>query len=80
MRSTVGIPCLQAGEDVKEAFHWEPCFLTGLPTVDEQHHYLVDIINEFGRHLLQPQGASADEVELLLQELERYTTYHFDDE
>jgi len=80
MRSTVGIPCLQAGEDVKEAFDWEPCFLTGLPTVDEQHHYLVDIINEFGRHLLQPQGASADEVELLLQELERYTTYHFDDE
>ncbi len=63
-----------------DAFRWDTCFLTGLPTVDGQHHYLVDIINQFGTHLLLPQGASPDEVERLLQELERYTTYHFDDE
>lgn len=62
------------------AFRWDPCFLTGLPTVDEQHHYLVDIINQFGEHLMQPQGASQDEVERLIDELKRYTIYHFDDE
>lgn len=62
------------------AFRWDPCFLTGLPTVDEQHHYLVDIINQFGEHLMRPQGASQDEVERLIDELKRYTIYHFDDE
>jgi len=63
-----------------EAFRWDPCFLTGLPTVDEQHHYLVDLINQFGEHLMQPEGASPDEIERLIQELKRYTIYHFEDE
>jgi len=63
-----------------EAFRWDSCFLTGLPTVDAQHHYLVDIINQFGDHLTQPQGASPEEIERLLQALEHYTTYHFQDE
>lgn len=31
-----------------EAFRWNPCFVTGLTDVDEQHHRLVDAINRFG--------------------------------
>ncbi|WP_180132637.1 GGDEF domain-containing protein [Rhodoferax sp. BLA1] len=63
-----------------KAFRWDPCFLTGLPTVDEQHHYLIDIINQFGDALMRPQGASAGEIESLFQELRRYTVYHFQEE
>jgi len=63
-----------------KAFRWDPCFLTGLPTVDEQHHYLIDIINQFGDALMRPQGASAGEIEALFQELQRYTVYHFREE
>lgn len=63
-----------------KAFRWDPCFLTGLPTVDEQHHYLVDIINQFGDALIRPQGASHAEIEVLFDELQRYTVYHFQEE
>lgn len=63
-----------------EAFRWDPCFLTGLPTVDEQHHYLVNLINQFGQALMRAQGASAEEVDALSQELQRYADYHFQDE
>jgi len=63
-----------------QAFRWDSCFLTGLPTVDEQHHYLVDLINQFGDALMRPTGASGDEVEALFQELKRYTLYHFHEE
>ena len=62
------------------AFRWDPCFLTGLPTVDEQHHYLVDIISQFGGALMRPIGASAAEIETLFDELKRYTLYHFQEE
>jgi hemerythrin len=63
-----------------KAFRWDPCFLTGLPTVDEQHHYLVDITNQFGDALMRPQGATSAEVEALIEELKRYTVYHFQEE
>lgn len=63
-----------------EAFRWDPCFVTGLPAVDEQHHYLVNTINQFGEALMRPQGASADEIEQLFRELVRYTQYHFGEE
>lgn len=63
-----------------ESFHWDPCFLTGLPTVDEQHQRLVDLINRFGTVLVRPQGAGADEIEQLLTQLLAYAKVHFQDE
>jgi hemerythrin len=63
-----------------KAFRWDTWFLTGLPTVDEQHHYLVDLINQFGDALMRPQGASAQEIETLFEDLKRYTLYHFQEE
>lgn len=63
-----------------EAFRWDQCFVTGLPTVDEQHHYLINTINQFGDALMRPEGASHDEIETLFKELLRYTEYHFGEE
>jgi hemerythrin len=48
--------------------------------VDEQHHYLVDLINQFGDLLMQPLGASAAEIERVFGELARYAQYHFAEE
>lgn len=63
-----------------KSFLWEHCFVTGLDMVDEQHHYLVDLINQFGALLMKPEGASAEEIEALFAELARYTQYHFQEE
>lgn len=63
-----------------ESFQWDQCFVTGQAMVDEQHHYLVDLINQFGDLLMQPEGASAQEIEALFGELTRYTQYHFQEE
>lgn len=63
-----------------ESFLWEGCFVTGLDKVDEQHHYLVDLINQFGELLMQPGGASGEAVQALLAELTRYAQVHFQEE
>jgi len=63
-----------------ESFRWDQCFVTGLPMVDEQHHYLVDLINQFGNLLMQHQGVTPAEIEQLFQELKSYTQYHFKEE
>ena len=61
-------------------FKWNEQFVTGLPTVDEQHHHLVDIIN--GVLAMLGQGALVEktEVERLADQLLAYADYHFSDE
>jgi diguanylate cyclase (GGDEF)-like protein/hemerythrin-like metal-binding protein/PAS domain S-box-containing protein len=61
-------------------FQWDSFFLTGQDAVDQQHHHLVDLINQFGNLLMQPQGASSAEIEQLFGELASYTQYHFQEE
>ncbi len=63
-----------------ESFQWDPCFLTGLTTVDEQHHRLVDLINRYGDLLLQPRIESAPQTETVFRELADYARYHFREE
>jgi hemerythrin len=63
-----------------EAFRWDQCFVTGLGTVDDQHHYLVNVVNQFGELLMRAEGATADEIEQLVGELKNYTIYHFSEE
>ena len=63
-----------------ESFQWTPCFVTGLTTVDEQHHHLVNVINQFGELLMSPQGSSAEEIEAVFGELASYAKVHFQDE
>lgn len=44
------------GEQKMDAFQWNPCFLTGLKDVDDQHHHLVQVINRFGDLAISPGG------------------------
>lgn len=61
------------------SFHWKKYFVTGIPEVDQQHHHLVDIVNQFGSHLAKDELAF-DDLEKVFQELADYTNYHFEEE
>ncbi|MFZ4538980.1 GGDEF domain-containing protein [Propionivibrio sp.] len=63
-----------------ETFHWNPCFVTGLADVDEQHLRLVDAINRFGKLIIRQEGASIAELEAVFAELADYAQYHFAEE
>ncbi len=62
-----------------EPFHWDESFITGLEDVDHQHKLLVDLINQFGRHIAQNE-TSLQEIETLFQQLFDYARYHFQEE
>ena len=62
-----------------ETFHWGAHFVTGIEEVDEQHHHLVDIINEYGS-ALSKQTIDSDFMSTIFVELTEYTVKHFDDE
>jgi len=62
-----------------ETFHWDRSFETGIETVDEQHHHLVDLINAFGA-LLAENVIEVDAVERALEEMGEYANYHFTEE
>jgi hemerythrin len=48
--------------------------------VDDQHHHLVDVINQFGEMLMRPQGSTEQELEGVFDELARYAERHFREE
>ncbi len=50
-------------EDEKhiEAFHWDDCFITGLPEIDAQHQRLVEITNELGNLIMAGADVSPDQ-------------------
>lgn len=60
-------------------FQWNAHFVTNLVTVDEQHHHLVDLINELGDQLGRDEVNSAG-LDALFQELAEYAQYHFSEE
>jgi hemerythrin-like metal-binding protein len=62
-------------EEKFEAFSWDNKYNTGVDIVDEQHHRLVDLINQLGA--ISARQASADELGAILTELANYTIYHF---
>ncbi len=63
-----------------ESFHWDQHFVTGLDKVDEQHHHLVDVINQFGELLTRPEDVAFDDIERVFGELAAYAQYHFREE
>lgn len=63
-----------------ESFHWDKHFETGLETVDQQHHTLVDLINHFGELLTQADSVPFEELEAVFVDLTAYTQYHFKEE
>lgn len=62
-----------------QAFEWDHRFETGLPTVDQQHHHLVDLVNLAGDILLAGTS-SEEELQNLFAQLADYAIYHFNEE
>ena len=62
-----------------QSFHWDSNFETGLSGIDQQHHRLVDIVNEFG-DLLAENKITYNDIERIFNELFDYAQYHFQEE
>ena len=62
-----------------EPFPWTDKFLTGQKEVDEQHFYLVGLINRF-IELITENKVSLHEVHEVYNALESYSIYHFKEE
>ena len=62
------------------AFVWDDSFVTGLPTVDEQHRGLVDLFNELNQSLFGGVSTTDAELETLFRHLTDYAEHHFADE
>lgn len=60
-------------------FEWDQNFETGIPEVDQQHHHLVDVINDFGL-ILSRNEVNSLAIEKVYGELLSYAQYHFDEE
>ncbi|MDO9480265.1 MAG: diguanylate cyclase [Hydrogenophaga sp.] len=65
-----------------DAFVWDQNFVTGLPEVDEQHHKLVDLFNEFNNSLFSTRTDQEQDAVLsdTFARILDYTRYHFQDE
>ena len=62
------------------SFVWDECFITGIDVVDDQHHQLVNLINEFGALMMRPVAADKQDIESLFSGLARYARKHFAEE
>jgi hemerythrin len=62
-----------------ESFTWGTNFEIGIQEVDDQHRKLVELVNSLGVQLAENTIADRH-VENLLQELVKYTQYHFKEE
>ncbi len=62
-----------------KSFEWDSCYETGLEDVDEQHQYLVEIINRYGA-LIAENNISLQDIRMALFELSRYAEFHFREE
>ena len=58
---------------------WSPALQIGIVAIDEQHHKLIDLLNEVQR-LAAESATSFQEVDDIFNELERYIAAHFRDE
>lgn len=58
-----------------EIFPWTVNFETGIAEIDEQHKVLVQLLNNLVGHLAFQ--SEAPEIDKVLEELKRYTVYHF---
>lgn len=60
-------------------FKWDEAFETGYSNIDLQHHYLVDLINEFGENIADNM-ISESKMARILSQLKWYSDVHFGDE
>ncbi|WCE30989.1 GGDEF domain-containing protein [Vibrio sp. SCSIO 43137] len=62
-----------------KSFIWDKNFETGIKEVDEQHLYLVELVNRYGE-LITENDFSIEDAKSALKELSAYTSYHFRNE
>jgi two-component system, NtrC family, sensor kinase len=62
-----------------DAFVWDARFATGIASVDEQHHHLLDLVNQVGDMLLENRSDEAA-LQAVFGELAHYATEHFANE
>lgn len=63
-----------------DAFVWDEHFTTGLKLVDEQHHRLVDLINQLGDSLINCKTTDCETLQAIFAQLADYAKYHFTEE
>ncbi|WP_434996553.1 GGDEF domain-containing protein [Vibrio scophthalmi] len=61
------------------SFQWDICYETGIDEVDEQHQFLVEIINRYGE-LVAENTIAMQDIRSILFELSRYAEFHFREE
>lgn len=63
-----------------DTFKWNKHFVTGLPAVDDQHCYLVEMLNKYGELVASSDQVSPDSLNDVFQQLKDYSGYHFKEE
>lgn len=63
-----------------DVFVWDTTLLTGIDSVDQQHHHLVDLFNALNRAMFHGQALSPQAQQATFEELLAYAARHFDDE
>ena len=59
---------------------WNDYFVTGIDIIDEQHRWLIDLINEAATILVQPYATNHEAADRLLDQLTEYAVFHFQTE
>jgi diguanylate cyclase (GGDEF)-like protein/hemerythrin-like metal-binding protein len=71
---------LQGAVLAPETFVWDDLFITGLDAVDEQHHRLVDLVNELSASFIAGEDLDDAALQLVVAKLTDYANYHFTEE
>ena len=61
-------------------FVWDSNFATGIDSVDEQHHSLVELFNNLSREITRGNWGDRSAIDRLFASLLEYTQYHFGEE
>lgn len=61
-------------------FDWKDTFLTGIGLVDDQHHHLVELINDLASRAFDPEASDPEAPGQARDALLDYTRIHFADE
>ena len=63
-----------------QTFVWDKNFVTGLDTVDQQHHSLVDLFNRLSQSLIDGSDHQDGALEDTFRQLLNYANDHFSEE
>lgn len=63
-----------------EAFTWCDFYTTGLATIDDQHHHLVDLINLLLKGMARRNNGEQCDLKRIISDLKDYAKHHFSEE